>query len=250
MKKIIAILFCFLFYSFLQVRSATDVKWVNISKDEMAQILVRISNWYKNDAYSISIAHNSYNDFSSLSPFEKSFGYVKKNKTNFHSFLLGVHSIQNENVKLVIDSASKQMTLAFADKQLESVFTAEDYILTLNYCTSILQRNLESEKIYRLEFDEKNMVGAYEFKLNKQGLLKSIVIYYNHEILKDESTRKEMEVRPRLEIIFSNYKLNPPFDYKEDFDEKKYISYGSKNKLMLNQAYKYYKLSDQRLLIK
>lgn len=212
----------------------------------MAKIFEQMNNWFKNTAtYSLTITHASYEDHKTIVPVEKSVGYFKKDKNNYHSFLLGMHTIQNSNYKIVVDSSEKILMVANPDQLVWNTYTLDDYTYILKNCATIRVTDSGTDKKYRMDFDKEANISSYEFLFNQDGLLKEVVSYYNEEVKKDDDENSP-KVKPRISITFSEYKKNPVLNYKEEFDESKYIT-KKNDKLIPAEAYKDYKFSDQRL---
>lgn len=225
--------------------AAQSSSWKNIEREEMIKVLEQAGSIYRMDSYSIMVAHASYEDHKTIVPHERSSGYFKKDKSNYHSFILGIHTIQNENYKIVIDTLNKLMLVAKPDKNILSPHSIEDQKTMLNSCINLKTMNSGNEKRYRMELKEGYPLSAYEFLIDPQGMLKEITCYYT-EKNKKESGTENATITPRLSITFSEYKKNPPYNSSE-FDEKKYF-FIKDNRLMLTEKYKDFKLHDQRII--
>ncbi len=240
---------CLMMFSVSVMQSQSPEAWTKINKEEMSKVFEEMNNWFKNTScYSLTVTHASYEDYKTITPFEISVGYFKNDKNNYHSFLLGIHSIQNSDYKIVIDTSQKIIMAANTDNTIWSTYALEDYSTILNSCSAIKVQNLSNYKRYRVEFDKEAQIAAYEFLLNPEGMIKEIVWYYGKEIKKDEDDSNSIKVKPRLSITFSGYKSNPTLSYIEEFDERNYFT-KKENKLLVAEKYKQFKLNDQRFIL-
>jgi hypothetical protein len=221
--------------------------WVTVSKENMSKVFEGMNSWFRNTTdYSLTVTHASYKDYKTTVPAEKSVGYFKKDKNNnYHSFLLGIHTIQNAGCKIVVDSMQKIIMVANPDKLIWTNYTNEDYTYILNAAVSIKMMNYTNEKLYRVEFSKSATISSYEFLIGSDNVLKQIVWYYGKEVksVDDESTTG---TKPRLVITFSNMKKNAVLNYKDDFDESNYFTKNN-SKMILTERYKKYKLIDSRV---
>lgn len=224
----------------------SNMNWTSISKEEIIKVFENINSWFKNtSSYSLTVTHASYEDYQSEIPADKSVGYFKKDKTNYHSCLLGIHTIQNDNYKIVIDTVKKLIMVANPDKNHWGSFTLDDYNLAMGYCSALKFAQAGKEKYYRMEFKDGYPMTAYEFSLNEQGQMKQSILYYSAIKKNNENEKSQEKISPRLTIVFSDYKKNPPFNYKEEFDDSRYFIKGEK-KFIPAPKYQQYKIRDQR----
>ncbi|CAN5526245.1 hypothetical protein BH10BAC1_BH10BAC1_13370 [soil metagenome] len=247
MNKKIITYFCSLLFALTVQAQAPE--WVTVSKDNMAIVFEQMSNWYKNNTnYSVVVTHTSYQTHTTTVPYEKSVGFFKKEKNNYHSFLLGIHTIQNTNCKIILDTANNAMMVANVDNSIWTAYTLEDYKYTLKMCKEIKVVTINTDKKYRLEYSEGYPLERYEFIVAADGSLKEVIWYYSKKIPKDIDDENSEKVKPRLSITLSAYKKLQSGSNKNEFDETKYFVKKG-NKLFPSEKYKNFTLSDQRIVL-
>lgn len=225
-------------------------QWMESNKQEVAKDFERMNNWYRTTpAYSVNVTHSTFEDYKTLSPFERMTGYFYKDHNNYHSFLLGIHTIQNAKCKVVVDTSNTIILVATPDKTFENAINMKEFEDGLSICKVFKKIESAKEKRLRLEFGTAGTINAYEIIIYPEGMVKEIVVFYNKAVKKDEDDPKSEKKKPRLTISFSNYKTNVKFNYSEEFSETEYIKIDDKKKLTLQNKYKIFKLSDQRLMI-
>lgn len=219
-----------------------------VNRAEMTEVFKKINNWLINTpVYSLTVTHTSYEDYQTIVPADKTVGYFIKNNYNYHSFLMGIHTIQNNNYKLVIDTSEQIIIVANPDKLIWRNYSVSEYDSILKICTSLKVTDKGNDKLYRIELSKNSSIGAYEFLITNDFQIKEIVWYYNSEITKDSEDENSPKSKPRLSIQFSNYKTSLQ-NVTSEFDEKKYFLKNSDGKLVVSSTYKNYKLLDQRYL--
>ena len=228
----------------LQLRAQSEP--VIVARLDMAKVFEKMNVWFRNTpSYTLTVTHASYENYTTEVPVEKMIGYFKKEKENYHSFLIGIHTVQNSKYKFVIDTSEKMILVANPDQLAWTTYTPDDYDVLLKNCSSIKVSSVGSDKLYRINLPANYPIAAYEFLVNADGLLKEIVWFYNQEIQKDENDEKS-KVKPRVCIRFSDYKITNTLSYKEEFSEELYFV--DQNKVLKTTSkYRDFKISDQRL---
>lgn len=246
LEKVKHIIFVISVLFFTTISKAQHSKAIYVGRADMAKIFQQMNNWFLNTtAYSLTVTHSSYEDYITTVPADKSVGYFKKDKNNYHSFLLGIHTVQNKNYKIVVDSSQKIMVVANPDQLIWNNYTFNQYDTILKMCSTITMLEKGKDKLYHIGFNSQSPLSAYEFLLGPDGLLKEIVWYSNQEIKKDSNDETSEITKPRVSIVFSNYKEAIPLSYTSEFDENNYLNKNN-NKLSVSDKYKKYRLLDQR----
>lgn len=233
----------FLLFSLLGLVSKAQL--VNIEKDEMIAVFEKINSFFVNTpSYSLTVTHASYEDYTTQTPVEISTGTFKKQDKNYHSFLMGMHTIQNNKYKVVVDTLNKRILVANPDQLTMMIYTADYYKQLLKNCTKIKKTTSGRYTFYKVELPAESQIGAYEFLVDEEGLAREVTWYYNTEIKKDDDDENS-KVKPRVSIRFSNYKIDPVFS-AEAFSEENYFK-AETNKLVVTNNYSGFKLFDQRV---
>lgn len=216
--------------------------WKTITKQEALDALKKTSEWYKTmNAYSVDVIHTSY-IAGNTTPFETSKGFFKKKGNSYHSYMLGVRSVQNEKFLLVIDTASKTIMID-NPKELKAGLETPQGTAYEKYYEKFLQLKSTNGTSLKFTFKKGGLLDYYEMKINKDGSPSEIIMLYAQEQLVEEGNTTK--AKPRLKIGFSNYKKNINIDAKE-FDHAKYISV-SGEKISAAGIYKNYKIADVRI---
>jgi hypothetical protein len=245
MIKIVHIQIIVLFAAFY-TKAQPDAAWQTVSKQEAVAIIEHARNWFQTTpSYSFTVSHASYAGYTSSTPHEKQGGYFRKYATGFHSYALGINTIQNKNYLITIDTTKHIILVNNPLKKFEPINPEDlkDIQKRLDKCTAIKMLTTTQSKTLRLEFSKNSPVFTYEFCLNKDNLPKSITICYAREV---KSTTNGAMVKSKLVIEFDNYHtgISPS---KDELSSSKYFYEKNKNVLALNDTYEKYSLLDQRV---
>jgi len=225
---------------------ANAQSWEPLSYEEMGKILQGINDRYKNlHSFSVTVTHSSYENYFSKNPADRSTGYFRKEGLNYHSFLLGIHSVQNSRYKVVIDTAQNSIMVSNPSGEMTGSLTLGEYDALLKLCSSLKTYSDGDEKHFRMEFRDYTF-SAIELALTADGLMKEMVFYYRQEVDKNPDEPNSPKTKPRLSIVFSDYRQGITFNYNDEFDEARYFAL-SGNRLVVTDAFKKFKLRDLRV---
>ncbi|MFI5136683.1 MAG: hypothetical protein ACHQIM_02570 [Sphingobacteriales bacterium] len=220
--------------------------WTVLSEPDFNKVFKRQESLYKEKAsYSLLIRHSSYENHTTTSPYEKVEGYFKKEGTSYHSFLLGMETIQNKEMKIVIDSSSKKILIAPADAAFQPL-SGDEFQKDMKGCGSIKCKEQDKGKIYRLDYKEgEGSLEAIEYLVSKDGLISKMVMFYRELSYNPGFRQKEEKYKPRIEVELTEFKTAGAGN-KDDFEPGKYVTLsGSKYKGI--GKYQQYSVFDTRV---
>ncbi|HXP49518.1 MAG TPA: hypothetical protein VN922_06185, partial [Bacteroidia bacterium] len=195
MKNVKYILLLVVGLSGNRVFAGNDIHWSVIDKDVMSADLVAINQHYQRmHIYETVITNASYENYTTSEAHQKSSGYFKREYSQFHSYMLGVHTIQSKTCRLVIDSAKKIMIVADPTNSLDNNFTLSDFEALLKVCTKLQKAKMGNYIYYHMEFQKDYRYTAYDMTL-KDSVPEKIVMYYSRKVTKGDKTGQ-----PRMEV--------------------------------------------------
>lgn len=203
----------------------SDNNWEVVSADEMTKKIKEIESFYKTTkAYSIVVSHKSYKNYTSNIPEDQSNGFfIKDTKNNYHSYSMGIRTVQNDKVRITIDSLNKSILINQPDKSFSREVKISELKDLLKTCSKMKIGTWSNIDKLRFEFSRSSSYSAYEIWTSTSYRITRVVIYFNIEIPTDPDDEKSPKTKPRAEIVFSDYKTGISPDYKKYFDETKYI---------------------------
>lgn len=240
-------LYITLFLTAISLTTPTD-NWKPLTVDEMGKEIKKIEEFYKTTpAYSISVSQASYKSYTAVTTEDKMTGYfIKDAKNNYHSYALGMHTIQNSKIKITVDSLNKSILINEPDKSFTKEVKTSDIGQMLKTCSAVKKITGTDGNRFRFEFGKSNTFSAYEIWTGKSAQIQKIIMYFNAEYPSDPNNEKSPKTKPRAEISFSNYKMNVKPVYSEHFDESKYIVIKN-GKYEVTEKWKGYTVYDLRV---
>jgi len=223
-----------------------DATWVNVQKEEVLQDFTAVRNWFaKNQSYQLNLKYCSFENYTTIKSADESVGYFKKSKLNYHSVMMGIETVQNEKIRVIVDSVNKTILLAESGKELQNPFGEGLYSKMLDKCRALKKMDGPSEKKLRIEFPLTFHMDSYEIAIEKKEFIKKITLYYMKAISAEEDDKNTKKSKPRVEISFSGHKVNPVFSAQE-FSTKRFVDFDGKN-YKTTKLYSAYKIYDTRL---
>ena len=217
--------------------------WKDITKEQAKQFMREMKIWLdKHPDYSVDVNYYSYKSYTDVTPADKSAGYIKKEGSNMNSLNIGVRNVQNSSYFISMDTTQKIMLIANPKNNTKS-FSSIDTSQIMKQVNKFKTSSNTGESALRIEYKNNPSIGSVEIFTDKNGELKKIVWYYSGSIPNLDKKDKEYSL-PKVEVVFSNYKLNVNFD-KREFDEKQFFTL--KDKVFVpTQKYRDYKIKDTR----
>jgi hypothetical protein len=230
--------------SYTGVYGKVSAQWTDANKEVLSKTFESINNHFARMlSYSVNVTDESFASYTASIYHQKYSGYFKRNRESFHSYLGSVHTIQNKDCRIAVDSEKRMIMISDPVDYLTQVMPVESYTALLKICTKVLESHSENGTTYRLEFNSKNPVAAYEITI-KDSLPEKIVVYYAKSI---KAPNENAPDKPKLEVYFSNWVINTT-QSKEDFDLEKYIEKKGNNYVLKPPYSVKYKLLDERVL--
>jgi hypothetical protein len=223
------------------------VNWKIIEATIVAKELKDLQLSYsKINNYSVRITYLTYDTKKGSDVRDRSTGYMIKSGLYTKSSLLGIYSVQNQKLRVTIDSSKKKIHVSNAFPFKDPGLSFNDYVKILGLCKSI--KKVVNDDHFGYRFETKNTQGlvAQEVYI-KNGITREVNVYYANEHFYRENNNIQKEiVYPRLQVLFSDFNpkivVNP-----EDFSVSNIIEIDRNNKLKLQANYLGYKLIDGRV---
>lgn len=216
------------------------------SKEELKKAYEKAIEWFSSfPNCKVDIKYSSFTDHTSTKAYDQSVGFYKRDKNNVHVSSMGVTTIQNEKICLVVDTVNQIIVLKNKTELNTAPVDSKSLSELLDNVKSLKKQNAGDETLYQMEFKPNELYSSFEFRINTKGQFASITYYYSKEVKEDEDDKKSMIGKPRMEIAFSGYESNVKFNYENEFSEKRFVKETS-GKITLNDHYKKYELKDYR----
>ncbi len=218
--------------------------WKTISKEEYLNKMKPARDKMANtNSYSMKLNYASYKGYEAKDVYDQQSGYILKNKKKFHSYSVGIHTIQDEYSRIAIDSVKKTITVNDLSVKMDaSLYQKVDTSRMNLFVNAYKYAETDKTQYIRIEFKRGYPYEAMEIKLKDQWI-SQVVLFYTREVRKSV---EDIKVKPKVLITYSDIKINPNVG-EMTFATSKYINYEANKKVSLNNSYKDYKLFDQRV---
>jgi len=225
--------------------AGNGLQWSVVDKSVLASELAALNKYSQHlDKYEVNITESSYEDYYTNTYHERSEGYFKKNKNEFHSYIQGVHTIQTSDCRLVIDSSKKIIMVANPLQSLNPAFSSSgEYEILFKLCTHLERANDDGKTYYKVTFSPGYAFTSYELII-KDSLVEKVIMFYSKKIKKGSEF-----FQPRVEIDFDNWTTK--FTDRKNYFDINTVVEKKGSKYVLTQPYVgKFKFSDQRVLVK
>lgn len=231
-----------------KVQSQTS--WQVSTKEETVSAYKKVCDWFINsNSYSFQVKYTSFQSHTSSEVIETSDGFYKRSGKKYVSYAIGIRTLQNEKMRMVIDTADKVIAVTNPGSLNPSMQSSEDLIKLLENVKSLRKMSVNGTTTYRIDFRKNELYDAYEFTVNNKGFLDKLTYFYAEQTEKEygdgeDEKPSEKKVKPRLEIIFSQY-MSPANTKESEFTDQA-ILVNNSNKITLLNKYKSYQVNDYR----
>lgn len=208
-------------------------KKVLVKLNELHQYYIQHPN------YSVDIKHTLFSSAMQGASIEETFnGFYKTNGILEHSDLMGFMTIQNDKIRMVLDTQSK--IIKISNTNITQPFSTETIKNSLKMCKNYSLKRIDSIDLITLEFDTIN----YPLRKLSIGILNNRVMsidMFHNETIEGLDNKKKY---PHTRIDFFNYNEKYKLKKKDVSLDKFLIN--KNNKWELNTQYSDYKLYDLR----
>jgi hypothetical protein len=222
--------------------------WKTITIDEYEKKCLQVEEFYKKHTkYSVNVLHSSYQGHASNAKlYERSEGYFRRDADQFHSYLLGIHTIQNETVRIIVDSVQKTIHVSNVEKLSTEQAMPVSWMFSKKSIEKCYEIPFGKSRVYKLSFPKGGSYTSFEIKISEKMNIEEIVFYYSSSYPSDPGNPKSPKVSPKLVISFSGFSQTTPIT-KNDFSTQRYITIDKNNKILPTSAYQSYRLMDARI---
>lgn len=233
----------------LYFRSQTAPAWQSASREEVVLAYKNACSWFINTPnYSFDIKYSSYKNHNGSELTEITSGYYKRSGKNYVSDAVGIKTIQNDRLRMIIDTSEKTIAISDPGTLSPSIQSSEELNKLLENVKSLRKRVVNKNLTYRIDFRKNEIYEAYEFSVSEKGRLEKLVYYYSEQTEKDYDDNNrpvETKIKPRLDILFFNYLVSSKTNESEFNDNS--IVLAANSRVSLINKYKNYTLKDYRV---
>jgi hypothetical protein len=228
-----------LYFIIVLILSGFTQKVLQDENKLILQKLKEVNSYHlSNPNYKVQVNHILYSSPTNSEVKDLYSGFYLTSNGMEHSFLLGIETIQNEEIRVSIDSSAKIINITNPRKT--AVFSHLVIEESLKQSKNKKFVEVSGKSIITLEFDSrKSPVSKLKVEISKNRI-SSLDMWHTEQVNIDENKT----IFPHTRIEFNDYDENIKFR-KKDFDIS-HVLIKSKNIYTLTPKYKGYKLIDLR----
>ncbi|MFM9986067.1 MAG: hypothetical protein ACKVOK_12585 [Flavobacteriales bacterium] len=220
-------------------------QWQTINKQRFEELLAPTVAFFSSESFSFKLSYTSYLGHSSQKPFDTMTGFAFKDGKRHYYNMPGQLTLQNEDMRILLDSAEKVIIAMDRDDKFEN--TANDFLYeTLFSADNTLEyASLPGGAgIIRIKFLNHLEYEMQETRIGQDGLVDSITLFYKNEIEEEVDGKPTGKVKPKMVCQFSE--MITGVSLPEKFNLEKVIV---KEKKTIKAVGKYadYELVDYRI---
>jgi len=214
----------------------------DISFEDMSVFHSKMERFYGKESYSLKVIYRSFKGHSSSHPEDEMTGFISKKGNIFESYQLGVYSIQNENIKVIVDSAEMTINLTYPDSNITSFYSKEQFEESKYNLSSIEHYKRSQSDIIIMTYKYGYSYSKIELSIAKKGFINEMILYLTNTVkYKDENNNiKEEKAKISINYLDISSQSNGLKLNMEDIVIK------TKGGYELTSKYKGYELIDYR----
>jgi hypothetical protein len=178
--------------------------------EKAEKILVDLNTYYlEHPNYEAGVEHSLYSNYNAQTADETYTGYYRHNKLKEHSVLMGIETIQNEQLRVVIDTNSKLVmvynTIPMANNPGIEIISA------LKLCSSIRVNDKGAKSTIELDFQD-NQYPLSKMVIDIVDHRLAVLEMWHNEAITDENGEI---IKPKTKVSYTDYQENKKFSAKE-----------------------------------
>ena len=230
-------------FSFWVLISSAGNPAVEKAKEEFNQV----NKTYSAEKYSVQMVYKYYYEYNSTSPGETQTGIYYKNGNESYSKIMGIETIRNKKMSLVIQNEEKIIVVSNPVKDNGVMMISLDTLIMI--CESFDRTELPDNQIkYELKF-KSGIAFEYtkmEVFINKNNFcINKLIFYYAEQEMVLENPDQSRKIHPKLEVTYknftNNYIVNPGM-----FSDSPYVVLSAQNKYKATEKYSGYQVYNQK----
>lgn len=155
-----------------------QTQWQEMSWDEYSAFYKNVGEKYDMEAYHIDLRYSTYKGHKSTTPFESSLGYMGRKGGQSYSYVMGILTLQDDEIKVTVDSINMVVAINHAPEELSNQFSSEQFENSKQYIKSIGKRSDGDLIVLNLKYIDNAPIERMEFGFNKRSYLQYISTYY------------------------------------------------------------------------
>ncbi len=237
MKAVLVILS--LFFSVLSFAQ----NWENLTWSDYQSLMDEVSRSYDDEEYTLEMVYKTYKGRQLQTPFEVSPSYTQRSKSYDYSYLKGIVTIQNEKMKITIDSNNQMIAINNGAPRVSQEEMMGQYAQSKDFIETMKVKEENGGKTIEITYKKGAPVEKVQIDISRKRRIAEVIVFYASpvEYEDDDGNLKSDFVILKIEYkSFSNKHLYKEISLNEIIVDKK----GS---LSLSEGFKDFELVDLRI---
>lgn len=219
---------------FLHSQLMTDNNWEDIDEKKFFEIIQPISQKYENANFSYQLKYESYTNKNSKTPLEVTSGFCYRFQKKLYQEYLGIRLIQDENLKIQIDSVSSLFVLESSDNKKNFEFRLSECTDLVKSAAQLTLLQNEAGTTLRIYPKDNREFMIIEIQIDFNGNLGGIIYHLNNQKANLENSNATIQ---RLEIKFLDWK--EIFEMPSKYSISNFLKWDGKSYLPHSRFYNY-----------
>lgn len=159
----------------------SQTTWEEMSWDEYAKFYETVGEKYDTDTYHINLRYSTYKGNESITPYESSLGYMGKKDGESYSYVMGILTLQNDEIKVTIDSINSVIAINHAPAELANQFSSEQFENSKQYIKSLAKKKDNEMTVLRLKYLDNAPIERMEFGFSRGSYIQYISTFYRDQ---------------------------------------------------------------------
>lgn len=237
-RIVLSILLCAVFYS------GISQNWATMSWDDYTSLMESVSKKYEAEEYTLELVYKTYKGRQLQTPFEISSSYVQRSKTYDYSYLKGIVTIQNESLKITIDSNNQMIALNSGVPRVSQKDMLDQYSSSKELIKDIKQKEEKGSKVLEINYKQGSPIEKVQLSISRNQEIKDIIVFYTNKVDYEDDDGNEKSDYVVLQIEYQSFVPNKHLHKELSLNE---VIVNKNNSPGLSDGFKDFELVDLRL---
>lgn len=221
--------------------------WRPLESSELTEILKQVNRRFTdNDDYRVDVQMASFRGHASTAAYDTSSGFYARSGLRYHMFQLGIHAIQDNKVRVMVDPSDHLIIVANLEKDIGPLNDLQlDLMSKMSSKASI--EDLQKGKRIRMEYGPGHQYERIVFTVNKDYWVTRVEMYFAEAITERPEDPIETAKKPKVIMTFSVPNMGKSALDQDLFDISQYIEWKKDEPVSMLKGYEVF---DARVKIK
>lgn len=174
----------------------------SISVEKAQDFFNEVAQNYTKNYFYYKIRMTSYKGYTSTTKEDESEGYFIKKGNTVISYQLGIYSVQDKSIKVMIDSSENMVGITYPDTALDLNYSMKGLLDKRQYIQSIDFMDKREKKYITINFKKGFSYSKIVTVLSKNNLLESVEMFIARDVHYKDVEGNEQNDKARIKIVY------------------------------------------------